>query len=215
MQKRWWEAPSLFTFCPSLAVDTVQAWGRWWRSEKLGVGAGGTCIEDWLYSLGLHGTSTSEWDNTHKSAAIDLLSQPIACVCYTKGLLTSLRLETEGGEERRNLTTTGWWDRAVGRDRAVVMLSAAPTCCSSIFSNDTRLKCDSEAAGGKCDEPAVFKASLWARSPGQKLATATKAIESKVHFWLGLQQRKEWVAGSGAALNESSGEGEAPIAAMG
>lgn len=92
-------------FCPSLAEDTVQAWG-WW-SEKLGVGAGGACTEDCLYSLCFHGTLASEGENTYKSAAIDLLRQTNLYVCYMKGLLTILRLEAEDGGERRNSTPLG------------------------------------------------------------------------------------------------------------
>lgn len=74
---------------------------------RLGGGAGGACIEDCLYCLRLHRTLASEGENMYKSAAIDLLRQTNLYVCYTKGLLTSLRLETEGGGERRNITALG------------------------------------------------------------------------------------------------------------
>lgn len=108
------ERSSLCAFCPSLAEDTVQAWG--WCGEKLGVGAGGACFQDCLYSLCFHGTLASEGENTYQSAAIDLLRQTNSYVCYTKGLLTSLRLEAEGGGERRSITPLGrelmgWWER--------------------------------------------------------------------------------------------------------
>lgn len=94
--------PSLGAFCPSLAEDTVHGGAgegvRSWGREM-----GGACIQDCLYSLCFHGTLASEAENMYKSAALDLLSQTNLYVCY-KGLLTSLRLEEEGGGERRNIT---------------------------------------------------------------------------------------------------------------
>jgi hypothetical protein len=50
----------------------------------------------------------SEQGSTHKFSAIDLLSQINWHICYMKELLTSMGLETEGGEERKNINTMGW-----------------------------------------------------------------------------------------------------------
>lgn len=75
--------------------------GVWWRARSRGweQGEPASCIEDGLYSLRFLGTLASEGENTYKSAAIDLVSQTNLYVCYTKRLLTSLRLEAEGGGE--------------------------------------------------------------------------------------------------------------------
>lgn len=72
------------------------SWG--WEHGEPALGTGCTPFA----SMGL----LCQSENTHGSAEIDLLSQTDLYVCSKKGLLTSLK--TEGGEERRNISTRGW-----------------------------------------------------------------------------------------------------------
>ena len=99
-------------------VEKDPAWERSvlpWLKTLFRHGGGG--VRSWEWEQGepasrtactpFHRTLASEGKNTYKSAVIDLLRQTTSYVCYMKGLLTSFRLEAEGGGERRNTTPLG------------------------------------------------------------------------------------------------------------